>query len=45
MKSAIELTCPRCGAHLNIEKDRDVLFCQYCGAKIMLTDENTFTIN
>lgn len=45
MKSAIELTCPRCGAHLSIEKDRDVLFCQYCGAKIMLTDENTFTIN
>lgn len=45
MKSTLELKCPRCGADLSVEKDRDVLFCQYCGAKILLTDENTFTIN
>lgn len=45
MKSFMELKCPRCGADLSVEKDRDVLFCQYCGTKIIITDENTFTIN
>ena len=45
MKSLMELKCPRCGAELEAEEDREVLYCQYCGAKIFLTDENTFTIN
>lgn len=45
MKSLMELKCPRCGAELEAEEDREILFCQYCGAKIILTDENTFTIN
>ena len=45
MKSTIELKCPHCGADLSVEKERDFLFCQYCGTKIMLTDEHTFTIN
>ena len=45
MKSMMDLKCPRCGADLSVEKDRDMLFCQYCGAKIILTDENTYTIN
>lgn len=45
MKSMINLNCPRCGADLSVKKDRDIMFCQYCGAKIILTDENTYTIN
>ena len=45
MKSMMDLKCPRCGANLSVEKDRDILFCQYCGAKIILTDENTYTVN
>jgi DNA-directed RNA polymerase subunit RPC12/RpoP len=45
MKSVIELKCPRCGADLSVENDREILYCEYCGAKIVLTDENTFTIN
>lgn len=45
MKSVLELKCPRCGADLNVEEDREILYCEYCGAKIILTDENTFTIN
>ena len=45
MKSVIELKCPRCGADLSAENDREILYCEYCGAKIVLTDENTFTIN
>lgn len=45
MKSVLDLKCPRCGADLNVEEDREILYCEYCGAKIILTDENTFTIN
>ena len=45
MKSVLELKCPRCGADLSVENDREILYCEYCGAKIVLTDENTFTIN
>ena len=45
MKPILELKCPRCGASLNIEEEREILFCQHCGAKLFLTDDNTFTIN
>ena len=45
MKTAIAIKCPRCGADLDAESDREMLFCQYCGAKIILSDENTYTIN
>ena len=45
MKTTVALKCPRCGADLDAESDREMLFCQYCGAKIILTDENTYTIN
>ena len=44
MKTKIELTCPKCGAHLSVEPSREILFCEYCGTKILLNDENTFTI-
>lgn len=44
MKTKIELTCPKCGAHLSVESSREILFCEYCGTKILLNDENTFTI-
>ena len=45
MKTTMAIKCPRCGADLDAESDREMLFCQYCGAKIILTDENTYTIN
>ena len=45
MKSTLELKCPRCGANLINSDSKDILYCQYCGTKIMLSDENTFTIN
>ena len=45
MKTTVALKCPRCDADLDAESDREMLFCQYCGAKIILTDENTYTIN
>ena len=39
----IELTslkCPECGASLDIPEERDHIFCQYCGTKILLTNDN-----
>lgn len=33
------MKCPACGADLNIETDRDYLFCQFCGAKLMRDDQ------
>ena len=44
MKTKIDLTCPKCKAILSVDSNRDVLFCEYCGAKILLNDENTYTI-
>lgn len=42
---AINLTsvkCPDCGAQLPIEEGRTQLFCSYCGAKIIMTNENEY---
>lgn len=36
----ISVKCPECDAVLSIEKDRNMAFCTYCGAKIMLNNEN-----
>ena len=36
----IELNCPKCGADLKINKKRDIIFCEYCGNKIMLDQIN-----
>ena len=36
----ISLKCPECSASLSVEESRDQLFCQYCGAKIVLQNEN-----
>jgi DNA-directed RNA polymerase subunit RPC12/RpoP/gas vesicle protein len=30
------LTCPRCGANLEVENDLDVCYCKYCGCRIMV---------
>ena len=43
MKTKIDLICPRCNATLTADNDREFLFCQYCGYKILLNDENHFT--
>lgn len=43
MKSEYILKCPNCSANLDYEDGMEVLFCKYCGTKILLTDENTYT--
>lgn len=35
--------CPQCGANLSIEEGRENVFCSYCGAQILLTNENEHT--
>ena len=34
------VTCPQCGASANYEEDREKLFCSYCGAQIIITNDN-----
>ena len=36
MKTLINLNCPQCNAVLSVEEDREMLFCSYCGQKILL---------
>ena len=40
MEKLIHLECPSCGANLSIKEHRKVLFCEYCGAKLILEDDN-----
>lgn len=43
MKTVMELVCPKCLAELSYEKGREQMFCQYCGTKLLINDENTYT--
>lgn len=36
----LKLECPNCHAQLNIENGLDTFFCQYCGSKIILSEQN-----
>ena len=40
----IPVKCPECGASLNAEEGRQQMFCQYCGAKIILSNDNEYII-
>lgn len=40
----ISIKCPECGANLEIEQDREMMFCSYCGRKIMMVDENRYEV-
>ncbi len=32
----IALKCPSCGANLELDDDREIAYCQYCGTRLML---------
>ena len=38
----ISVKCPECGAALEFEEGRQTAFCSYCGAKILLQNENEY---
>jgi len=40
---AVTLTCQNCGASLTVNDK--VAFCSYCGAKLIIDEDNTTTIN
>ncbi len=40
--SVKSIRCPECGANLEVESNRDSLFCSYCGTKIIVTNENEY---
>lgn len=42
MITMIKLVCPACGANLEVDNKLSQCFCQYCGAKILLHNENEF---
>lgn len=44
MINPISIKCPECGATLEIEEGRSSAFCTYCGAKIILNNENEHII-
>ena len=40
--SIVSVKCPECKASLPIEEGRTQIFCSYCGAKVIITNENEF---
>lgn len=36
----ISVRCPECGANLTIEEGREKIFCSYCGAQIIMANDN-----
>ena len=41
----ISLRCPECNATLHIDEGVNECYCQYCGAKLFLDDENVSVIH
>ena len=39
MAKATTLKCPECGATLNGNGNREIVFCEYCGARIVFKEE------
>ena len=38
----ISVKCPECGQTLSIEENRTQAFCSYCGARILISNENEY---
>ena len=36
----INLTCSRCGGELQFDEDKKQAYCPYCGAKLLIDDDN-----
>lgn len=45
MITFVKLVCPNCGANLEVDSKLSQCFCQYCGTKILLHNENEHTLN
>lgn len=40
----ISVKCPDCGQILSVEENRQQAFCTYCGAKVLISNENEYII-
>ena len=40
----VPLVCPNCGGTSDVDESREFAFCSYCGAKIMLRDDNHYRL-
>lgn len=38
----VTVKCPECGASLPVEENRKQIFCEYCGAKILLENDHEY---
>lgn len=47
MVKMISMTCPKCGANLDVKDGTKECFCTYCGTKILINDDcnKTYTKN
>ena len=45
MINLIKLQCPNCSANLEVDASLKQCFCQYCGTKLLINNENEHTIH
>lgn len=40
----VQLKCPSCGSSLQVEDSLETFFCQYCGQRIILADQDEYIV-
>ncbi len=40
--SLVSVKCPQCGAALSVDSTREFSFCDYCGTKVLIKNENEY---
>lgn len=38
----LAVKCPECGAYLDVEENRRQLYCSFCGAKVIISNDNEY---
>ena len=41
----VVMKCPQCGADLEVDPNRKIVYCNYCGSKIFIDNDNEYTIH
>lgn len=41
----VDLTCPKCGAAIQVDSEKEFCFCTYCGAKMLIDKGVTHIID
>ncbi len=44
VKGTIQLKCKNCGGIMDVEPDRPIIFCQFCGTKVLLNESDRVTV-